>query len=263
MPGALEYLYVRFSEISPGDGSMTQPTLQPLPEDWNTALAVVAHPDDLEFGGAAAIAGWTAAGKHVSYCLITSGEAGIDGSPPDRTRLIREQEQRAAAAIVGVSDVEFLGFADGILEYNLPLRRAIAATIRKHQPEILITTNFRDTWGDGVLNQADHIATGRAIVDGVRDAANRWVHPELLADGLAPWNQVRQLWVAYSPLATHGVDVGATMDQGTASLLAHKEYLSGLDNPDFEPISFLRDLARTTGKKLGCEYAVEFEVINI
>jgi len=168
-----------------------------------------------------------------------------------------------SAAIVGVSDVEFLGFADGVLEYNLPLRRAIAATIRKHQPEILITTNFRDTWDDGVLNQADHIATGRAIVDGARDAANRWVHHELLADGLEPWNQARQLWVAYSPLATHGVDVGATMDRGIESLLAHKEYISGLNDPGFEPVSFLRDLARTTGKKLGCEYAVEFEVINI
>ena len=104
----------------------------PLPhvsEDWRRALCVVAHPDDLEFGAAAAVARWTAQGKDVSYCMVTSGEAGIDAMPPDECRRVREAEQIASAEIVGVKRVEFLGFPDGVLEYGIPLRAAIARMI--------------------------------------------------------------------------------------------------------------------------------------
>lgn len=182
---------------------MTEPTmlpLEPVTEDWQRALAVVAHPDDLEFGAAAAIARWTGQGKRIAYCLVTSGEAGIDGIPPERARQIREQEQRDSAALVGVDTVEFLGLPDGVLEYGVPLRRAIAEVVRRHRPEIVITTNFRETWdGAYALNQADHIATGRAVLDAVRDAGNRWVFPEQLTDGIERWAGVRQVWAAASP----------------------------------------------------------------
>jgi LmbE family N-acetylglucosaminyl deacetylase len=87
---------------------MSEP-LQPVDEDWSTALALVAHPDDLEYGTAAAIARWTAQGKRIVYCLATSGEAGIDGIEPERAGPLREDEERASAAIVGVDVVEFLG----------------------------------------------------------------------------------------------------------------------------------------------------------
>src|SRR4051795_7303224 len=92
--------------------------LEPVVEDWQKALAVVAHPDDLEFGAAAAVARWTGQGKEIVYCLVSSGEAGIDGMPPERTREIREREQRESAALVGVPTVEFLGLPDGLLEYG-------------------------------------------------------------------------------------------------------------------------------------------------
>ena len=115
-----------------------------VPEDWKRALAVVAHPDDLEYGAAAAIARWTGQGKQIAYCLATSGEAGIDSMPPEQAGPVREAEQRAAAAVVGVSDVEFLGLPDGILEYGLPLRRAITAAIRRHRPEIVIGLSHRE-----------------------------------------------------------------------------------------------------------------------
>ena len=168
---------------------MAQPVvanpLEPLCEGWQRGLAIVAHPDDLEFGAAAAIARWTGQGKQIVYCLVTSGEAGIDAMAPAQARLVREAEQRASAAVVGVEVVEFLGQPDGVVEYGVPLRRALARVVRRHRPEIVITNNFRDTWdGAVVLNQADHRATGRAVLDAVRDAGNRWVFPELLAEGL-------------------------------------------------------------------------------
>ena len=97
--------------------------LEPVDESWSTALAIVAHPDDLEYGASAAIARWTAQGKRVVYCLATSGEAGIDAIEPERAGPLREEEQRASAAAVGVDVVEFLGYPDGVLEYGLALRR--------------------------------------------------------------------------------------------------------------------------------------------
>jgi LmbE family N-acetylglucosaminyl deacetylase len=82
-------------------------------------LAVIAHPDDMEFGASAAVARWTSQGKHIAYCLVTSGEAGIDSIPPDECRVLRQEEQRRSCEIVGVTEVEFLGFPDGVLEYGV------------------------------------------------------------------------------------------------------------------------------------------------
>ena len=100
--------------------------LPTLPEDWERALCIVAHPDDLEYGFASAIARWTSEGKQVSYLLATRGEAGIDGLTPAEAGPLREQEERDGAKLVGVDAVEFLDFADGVVEYGLPLRRAFA-----------------------------------------------------------------------------------------------------------------------------------------
>src|SRR6201991_753019 len=94
------------------------PPLPPLREDWQRALCVAAHPDDLEYGAASAIARWTAQGKRVAYCLVTSGEAGIDSLPPEECGPLREQEERDGAALVGVTEVEFLGHRDGVIEYG-------------------------------------------------------------------------------------------------------------------------------------------------
>src|SRR6478609_2907094 len=160
---------------------MTEPAPAPftaLTEDWERALCVVAHPDDLEFGGAAAVARWTSQGKKVVYCMVTSGEAGIDGLHPDECRAVREAEQVESARIVGVATVDFLHQPDGILEYGVPMRRLLTAEIRRHRPDIVITGNFRDTFGGPMLNQADHIAVGKAVLDAVRVSGNRWVFTE-------------------------------------------------------------------------------------
>ena len=239
------------------------PPLEPADEQWATALAIVAHPDDLEYGGAAAIARWTGQGKRITYCLATSGEAGIDGITPEEAGPLREREQREAAAIVGVESVEFLGHPDGVLEYGLPLRRDITRAIRQAKPEIVITGNYRETFGPGMLNQADHIATGRAVIDAIRDAGNRWVFRELLDEGLEPWGGVRAAFVGGSPDATHGVDVTDTFDKGIASLKAHAAYLAGLGGgPMSEPEEFLESFARMTGSRLGVTFATSFEVIS-
>ncbi|MGH3237634.1 MAG: PIG-L deacetylase family protein, partial [Streptosporangiaceae bacterium] len=96
--------------------------MQPMPEDWGRAVAVVAHPDDLEYGVASAVARWTGQGKHVSYLLATRGEAGIAGMAPDQVGPLRVEEERRSAAVVGVSDVEFLDHTDGLVEYGIALR---------------------------------------------------------------------------------------------------------------------------------------------
>lgn len=237
--------------------------MEHVAEDWSSALAIVAHPDDLEYGTAAAVARWTGQGKKVAYCLATSGEAGIDGIEPERAGPLREVEERAGAALVGVEVVEFLGHSDGVLEYGLPLRRDIARAVRRHRPDVVITGNYRDTWGPGLPNQADHIALGHAVLDGVRDAGNRWVFRELLDEGLEP-HKVSSLLVSNVPDAALGVDVTDSFAAGVASLAAHAEYLRGLgDSVMADPSEFLESLARQVGTNLGCKYAVGFELINL
>ena len=234
--------------------------LEHIDESFDSVLALVAHPDDLEYGVAAAIARWSAQGKRIVYGLATSGEAGIDGIDPEQCGPLREAEERAGAAVVGVETVEFYGFPDGMVEYGLPLRRAVARAVRQHRPDVVVTSTSREKWGPGNPNQADHIAVGRAALDGARDAGNRWVFRDL---GLEPW-KARHVFVAGSPDALHGVDVTATFDQGVASLEAHGEYLRGLvDNPMSAPREFLESISRPVGALLGVTFGVEFEVINL
>lgn len=235
-------------------------TLQPLDEDWDRALCIVAHPDDMEFGAAAAVARWTGQGKTVGYCMVTSGEAGIDALDPESCREVREAEQVRSAQIVGVETVDFLRRPDGIVEYGVDLRRELAGVVRRHRPEIVVTGNFRDTWGGRNLNQADHIAVGRAVLDAVRDAGNRWIFAEQLVDGLEPWSGVREVWAFGSPESTHAVDTTATFDAGVASLEAHGAYIDGLGWENWDPREFLEGMARSTGSGLGVAFAAPFEV---
>ncbi len=207
------------------------------------------------------MARWTGQGKHIVYCMVTSGEAGIDGMDPERCREVREAEQIESARIVGVADVEFLHLPDGVLEYGVPLREAIAGSVRRHRPDIVVTNNFRDTWGGANLNQADHIATGKATLDAVRDAGNRWVfRSQLEADGLEPWGGVREVWAASSPDSNQAVEITDTFDAGVESLRAHQAYIDGLGWEDFDPAEFLEGMSRSTGRRLGVPHAVAFEV---
>ncbi|MCF2528292.1 PIG-L deacetylase family protein [Yinghuangia soli] len=238
----------------------------PLREDWSTAVAIVAHPDDMEYGAAAAIARWTGQGKKVVYVMATSGEAGIDSMHPDEAKPVREAEQIASAALVGVDVVEFLGLPDGVLEYGLALRREVARVVRRHRPDIVITNNWRETYGGAVPNQADHIATGKAVLDGARDAGNRWIFRELAeSEGLEPWGGVKEIWAAGSPISGHAVDTTDTFAAGVASLEAHAAYLAGLKSGGAmsDPAEWLEGLSRMAGTRLGTRFAAPFEVVPL
>jgi LmbE family N-acetylglucosaminyl deacetylase len=229
--------------------------MEPMPEDWKRAVAVVAHPDDLEYGAASAVARWTGQGKQVAYVLVTSGEAGIDGMDPAVARPLREQEERRSAAVVGAESVEFLGHPDGLVEQGVGLRRDIAMAFRRLRPEIVITMNFDLTWGDqGGVNHSDHRVTGSTVLDACRDAANRWI----FTDGGDPWSGIKYVYVAAANETSHYVDVGATLDLGVASLREHQAYIDGLGTT-FDPDEFLRSMAGYGGMTAGCEYAVTFQ----
>jgi LmbE family N-acetylglucosaminyl deacetylase len=233
--------------------------VQPFPEDWQRAVAVVAHPDDLEYGLASAVARWTDQGKEVAYVLATRGEAGIDGMAPEQVAPLREEEERRSAAVVGVSTVEFLDHADGLVEYGIPLRRDLAAAFRRLHPDVVITTSFDLTWGDdGPTNHADHRAVGLAVVDACRDAANRWLFPELGE----PWQGIRAAYVAAMNPPTHFVDVAGTLARGIASLEEHRAYIDGLGT-DFDPATFLTDMAGFGGMAAGCDFAVLLRRFNV
>ncbi|WP_458249159.1 PIG-L deacetylase family protein [Streptomyces sp. MAI_2237] len=244
---------------------MTEPKitqLPPLPGDWRRALAVVAHPDDLEYGCSAAIATWTDEGREVAYLLATRGEAGIDTLAPAECGPLREREQRASAAVVGVSEVEFLDHRDGVVEYGVALRRDIAAAIRRHRPELVITLNHRDTWGGVAWNTPDHVAVGRATLDAAADAGNRWIFPELAERGLEPWNGVRWVAVAGSASPTHAVDATAGLERAVRSLLEHRTYIEALTDEDPETYAraFLTENAQRLAERFGGRPAVAFEV---
>src|SRR5262249_41613556 len=149
---------------------------------------------------ASAIACWTGSGKQVAYLLVTRGEAGIDGMAPTEAGPLREAEERAGAARVGVDVVEFLeGHVDGVVEYGLPLHRDLVAAIRRHRPQLVVSINQLDTWGGLSFNMADHRHVGLAALDASRDAGNRWIFP----DAGDPWSGVRRVAMGGSPRPSH------------------------------------------------------------
>jgi LmbE family N-acetylglucosaminyl deacetylase len=236
----------------------------PLDDDWQVAIAVVAHPDDLEYGTAAAVARWTAEGRDVRYVMVTRGEAGIHDLPPEQTGPLRSAEQEAAAAVVGVDVVDFLDHRDGLVVADVDLRRDLARSIRLHRPEVVISINYRQTWGGSAWNHADHRAVGQALVDAARDAANPWLFTELADAGLPAWTGLR--WIAFqsSPESAHYVGVDLEhVEAARESLRAHRTYLEHLDGGQDDPTQFLLAGAVEAGEKVGLPYAVMFEVVDV
>jgi LmbE family N-acetylglucosaminyl deacetylase len=232
--------------------------VEPVNEDWERAVAIVAHPDDLEYGAASAVARWTSQGKEVSYVLATSGEAGIAGMAPDKAGPLREGEQRSSAAAVGVSHVEFLGHPDGAVEYGLKLRRDLAGALRRLRPEIVVGMNFDLTWGEaGGINHADHRAVGLATLDACRDAANEW----MFSDFGDPWDGIKAVYISGTATTTHYVDVTDSIEAGVSSLRKHRAYIEALGT-DFDPDDFLRNVTGYGGMVAGCDFAVLFQRFN-
>ncbi|WP_440713364.1 PIG-L deacetylase family protein [Gordonia sp. FQ] len=201
-----------------------------FPRDWSTALVLVAHPDDPEYGMAAAVASWTAAGKVITYALATSGEAGIAGMPPEQAGPLREDEQRASAAVVGVDEVEFWGFTDSEL-FNTPeLRAKIAETITRVSPDIVLSLYGGAEWAPGAPNQRDHMEFAAAVAQ---------AYDELPDPPRALFTN--------GPGSTHAVDVDGFVETAVASLAEHEMYLSVLD-PDTPVVDQARaQVEMTTG----------------
>ena len=229
------------------------PSVAPL-TDVERVLVVVAHPDDIDFGAAGTIARWTAEGLEVAYLLVTRGESGgFDETPRELMPAIREAEQRAAAAAIGVKDVEFLdGYTDGALYVTHDLRRDISRAIRRFRPDRVLTQSPVRRWDRIGVGHPDHLAAGEATMSAVYpDARNPFAHPSLLADeGLEAWS-VREVWLMGSPTADHAVDVTDTFGAKLEALRAHVSQTAHMDDLVGLLRGFLRANAEAAGLPAG------------
>lgn len=239
--------------------------LEPLAEGFGSVLCVAAHPDDIEYGLAAAVHRWTQAGVSVTYFLLTRGEAGIDTMDPERAATVRAAEERAGAHRVGVEEVDFGEHHDGVVEYGTALRRDIAREIRRRRPEVVIGQTYADRFAGGMVNQADHRAVGLATLDAVADAGNRWIFPELVEEGFEPWGGVRVVAFAGAAYPTHYVDVTGHLDAAVASLEAHAEYNAALPEDFPKPPQLLGWILGGGAERVGAEgveHALLLDVID-
>lgn len=189
-----------------------------------TYLHIAAHPDDLDFGCAGTTALLTAEGHEVVYCLVTDGQAGGFDSSITRERMaeIRRDEQTAAAKVVGVTELLFLGFPDGAVEANLDLRRALARVIRQVKPDLVVTQSPERNLDRIYGSHPDHLAVGESTLNAVYpDARNEFAFPELLAEeGLEP-HTVPEVWLVSGPQPDHYRDITDTIDLKIEALLCH------------------------------------------
>jgi len=191
-------------------------------------LVVTAHPDDVDFGFAGTVAVLTDSGIEVTYCVVTDGDAGGAETGMARQDMgpKRREEQTAAAGVVGVHDLYFLGYPDGQVEANLALRRDISRVIRQVRPHRVLMQAPDRNWDRIYASHPDHLAVGESSIAAVYpDARNRWAHPQLDTEGLEPWT-VAQVWLgAGGPPVTHYVDITDTVDRKIEALLCHKSQL--------------------------------------
>lgn len=212
--------------------SVTFPASTPPLTAVRRALAVFAHPDDVDFGCAATVATWSDEGVEVAYLIVTRGETGgFDDTPREEMPGLREAEQRAAATAVGVHRVDFLGgYPDGTLTPTPELRRDITRVIRRFRPERVLTHSPLRRWEHLTgPSHPDHLAVGEATTCAIYpDARNPFAFPELRDEGLEPW-VVREVWYAGGPSPDHVVDVTAQADRKIAALRAHRSQTAHFD----------------------------------
>jgi LmbE family N-acetylglucosaminyl deacetylase len=188
------------------------------------ALVIAAHPDDIDFGAAGTVATWVRAGIEVAYCVVTDGEAGGSDLSISREEMakLRREEQRAAAAEVGVTEVTFLGYPDGRLTPSVELRRDVSREVRRWRPERLVCQSPERNWERIGASHPDHLAAGEAAVCAAYpDARNPFAHPELLEEGLEP-HAVKELWLMASPRPNRVVDITAAFSTKLSALRRHK-----------------------------------------
>ncbi len=228
-----------------------------------TVLVVGAHPDDIDFGASGTLATWTDAGARVVYCIVTDGDAGgFDPSVPRSAIVgIRRAEQEAAAKVVGVDEVEFLGYPDGRLFASLELRRDLARTIRRVRPARVVAQSPERNWRRIQASHPDHLAAGEATLNAVYpDARNAFAFPELLEDGFEP-HVASEVWLMASPRADHLVDITDTIDRKVAALRCHASQLPDPDGLEERVRQWTATIAREGGLPPG-RAAETFQIVE-
>ncbi len=225
------------------------------------AMVIVAHPDDIEFGSAGTVAAWVKGGAEVCYVLCTSGDVGIAeaGMTKAQAAAIREAEQTAAAAAVGVNDVVYLREPDGMLENSIDLRRKLVREIRRFRPEAVICMDPTVMWvGDGYINHPDHRAAGTAAVDAIFPAAGQPnLFEELAAEGLRA-HKPRKVFVTSFRQGEVAVDITDTIDLKLSALRQHASQMKGWD-----PEPRVREWNSMAAAGTGAAYAERFRVVTL
>lgn len=200
--------------------------------DIERILVITAHPDDVDFGAAGTVATWTDRGIAVSYCIITDGDAGGFDPTVHRHEIprIRREEQTAAASVLGVDDLHWLGYPDGRLEVTMDLRRDLSRVIRQVRPQRVVCQSPQRSWERIYASHPDHLAAGEAALCAVYpDARNDFTFTELaLEEGLAGW-AVPEVWVMGGPDPNRWVDTTDVLSRKVKALLCH---VSQLPDPD-------------------------------
>jgi LmbE family N-acetylglucosaminyl deacetylase len=222
-----------------------------------SAMVIIAHPDDAEFTVAGTVAVWARAGCQVTYVVCTDGNAGSHEPGMTREKLaeIRRAEQRAACQTLGVKEVVFLGYDDGQLVPSLDLRRDIVRVIRQIRPEVVITNDPTSLLrGDSYINHPDHRAAGQAALDAIAPAA---AMPLLWPETGAP-HRVAQVYVRGNDEPNTWVDIGETVELKIEALKKHASQLG-----DWDPTERIRNWSAEVGQQKGMAYAEAFRVIKL
>lgn len=226
-----------------------------------SAMAIVAHPDDIEFSCVGTLSRWARAGAAISYVLCTSGDVGIDEPGMTRTKAteIRESEQKEAARIAGASEVIFLREPDGMLQATIELRKKIVREIRRFRPEVVVTGDPTIVWaGDSYINHPDHRAAAMAALDATFPAAGQPnLFQELEDEGLFA-HKPRKVYVTSWGDADLFVNIENTIDIKIAALRAHKSQMK-----DWDPEERVRQWAAERGKGKEMAYAEGFKVVTL
>ena len=229
---------------------------------YERVLVVAAHPDDPEFMCGATVARLADDGAEVVYVVCTDGSQG--GEDPaisdDELSATRYREQRDAARVLGVKDVQFLGYKDGHLAADLELRKAIVREIRRFRPELVLTMSpVRELSISIGASHPDHLAVGEATLQAVYpDSRNPRAFRELLAESLEP-HIVKEVWVPGFDGADHFVDVTATIDRKIEAVLCHKSQFGKPHQDQDGPGKWVYERAGETGKRAGYQYAEGFK----
>ena len=177
----------------------------------------------------------------------------------DRAEKPSSSPQRDAS---GVDTVEFLGHPGGVIEHSIALRRDLATAIRHHRPELVVTLNHEDTWFGMNWNSPDHRNAGRAVLDAIGDAGNKWIFPELAEQGIEPWRGVRYVAISGASNPTHAVAIESGLERSIRSLEAHARYLEALGGPLADARTFLTANAEAAAERFGGRLAAAFQVMS-